>query len=94
MTLLHNMPEIIKDFSGVTVATSESWDYKVTIYKDGSASLDYIAKDKEHLSGIWCGISSLKRHLKHNAYLQNKSDIIPNDWTILQPVFFEALDIL
>ena len=91
---MNTLPETIKKYAGAIVATSSNWNYKVTIYKDGSASLDYIARPNSGCdSGIWCGLKNLRQHMNRNAYLMKKASAIPEDWKIIEPGFFEALDI-
>ena len=84
-------------FNGVVVATSDNWDYKLIIYSDNSASLNYIAKNEQVKSGFFCGISSLKNHLRHLCNIQYdtkwKSLFDGVNWTIKEPAFFEALGI-
>ncbi len=87
----------LRKYGGKIVATSDSWDYKVTIYGDGSSSIDYIAKPGSGCSsGIYCGIYMLKSHFKSLLrYRKDKenSSIIPEDWKVLDESFFEFLGI-
>lgn len=79
--------------NGVTVAKENNFEYRVTIYSDGSGSLDYIATAPGCSSGIWCGLLRLKAHMERNAYIMGKDQVIPHDWEIIRKDFFEALGI-
>ena len=89
--------DTLKKYRGKIIATSNNWDYKVTIYGDGSSSIDYIAKPESGCSsGIYCGIEMLKSHftslLRYRKDKSNRS-IIPEDWEVIDRSFFEFLGI-
>lgn len=76
--------EEIRQFSGQTVATSENWEYVLQIFKDNSACLLYVKKDSQHESGFFCGVDRLRSRMKER---------IAFGWNILEPEFFDILEI-
>lgn len=76
--------EEIRQFSGQAVASSESWDYVLQIFKDNSACLLYVTKDSQHGSGFFCGVDRLRSHMKERTAF---------GWNILEPEFFDILKI-
>ena len=89
----------IRQFDNKVVATSDAWDYKLHIYNDNSASLVYIAKNPEsgYKSGIWCGIASLKSHLRHLCNVRYDTEWVSLfdgvNWIVTESGFFKALGI-
>lgn len=88
--------DIIENYSGQVVATCNNWDYILQVYSDKSAAIYYKAKPGTGCgSGIYCGTDILKSHFIHlKTYeKQPRPGIIPNDWKVLNPAFFTALNI-
>lgn len=87
--------DAIRIYEGKVVATSYGWDYVLKIYNDNSASLYCIGKNG-HGDCFWAGTHILKSHLidlqKYDSW-KNEGTIIPKDWEVLEPGFFEALNI-
>lgn len=75
-----------------------NWDYYLgPKFEDGSQALLYIAKEGSGAgSGIYCGVTRLKRHLQHLANIKHGADwetMIPEDWSVIDGAFFDALGI-
>lgn len=89
--------DVIKEYNNQIIAIGRAnWDYKLVIFGDNSAALYYIAKPGSGCgSGIFCGTNILKYHLQDlKRYEKNtRESIIPSDWTITEPGFFQALNI-
>lgn len=76
--------DTIQEYNGKIIAESGNWTYKVTIFKDMSACIEYIAKPGTGCeSGIYCGTDIFKMHFSDHC----------KDWIILDPGFFTALSI-
>ncbi len=87
----------IRKYNNQIIAIGRSnWDYRLVIFDDNSAALFYIAKPGSGCkSGIFCGTNILKYHLQDlKRYEKAAHDsIIPADWIITEPGFFQALNI-
>lgn len=72
-----------------------NWDYYLAPpFEDGSQAILYIAKPESGAaSGIWCGVSSLRSHLKRLQSITNSKNLIPDNWTVKDHSFFENLGI-
>jgi len=83
-----------KDTKKHVVATSKRWIYYVHTYSDGSKALRYT--DGHTIDGVWCGLSCLRQHLRHLKnvrYGKAWDTLIPNEWRIVDKVFFESMGI-
>lgn len=89
--------DLIREYNNKIVATCDNWNYVLKVYTDNSAGLDCIAKPGSGCHNCsYAGTNILKSHLIHlTKYRKNPHPgIIPEDWTILEPGFFKALEII
>lgn len=88
----------IEQFNNMIIANDgKNWQLKLVIYSDKSAGLDAIARPGSGCDNChYCGTDILKSHLQHLRNLLNKNNnsIIPDDWQIIEPDFFRALNII
>jgi len=81
----------------IAITDNANWYFKLVIYSDFSAGLRCIpGQNNGCQSCSWGGTDILKSHLKHlKSYHKNDESpsIIPDDWLVLEPGFFAALDI-
>lgn len=87
--------DAIRLYDKKIVATSDGWDYVLQIYDDNSATIKAIGKNG-HGDCYWAGTHILKSHLIDLQRIKgwnNEGTIIPSYWEVLEPGFFEALNI-
>ena len=73
-----------------------NWNYYTsTPFADGSQAVLYIAKPNSGAaSGIFCGVSGLRAHLKRLQTITNSKNLVPDNWTVKDRDFFNNLGII
>lgn len=84
--------DIARLFSNKIVAETPRGYLVVRVFKDGSGCLFNIGKEG-YSDCHYCGLDILLSHLRDLARIQNRKNIIPNDWIIKEPEFFKAYGI-
>ena len=84
--------DVARAFLIKIVAKDYRGDLVVKVFADGSACLYNFGRNG-YADCFFCGLDELKEHLKHLAHLQNRNNLIPADWTVTEPKFFEAYGI-
>lgn len=69
---------------------SSNWDYY--LYN----GIVYSMPKPESGAGasVWCSVLNLKRHFAHIQYMRKSARLIPDDWQVVNPKFFESLGIM
>ena len=77
--------------NGACVARCEgNWDmwlYNGVLYSIAK-------KDSGAGHSVWCSVLGLKKHLSYLAFIHGSKTLIPDDWQVVNPKFFESLGIM
>lgn len=88
--------ETARIFKGRAIAKCFRGVLVVKVFSDGSACIEEIAdKSKGYEDCYFGGVDTLRSHLRDlKKYDSSRTKtIIPHDWKVLEPRFFDALDI-
>lgn len=85
--------DIARMFNNKVVAETPRGYLIVKVFKDGSGCLYNIGK-KDYSDCHFCGLDVLREHLQDLARIQDRKNLIPNDWVVKEPEFFKAYGIL